>query len=129
MPESTSEIDALYSAWSEAFHRGDVAAILSLLTPDYVLWAPGSAPIDAQVLRPQLEAALASHEISPQFERLERLVSGDLAVDYGWDIQVVRPRAGGSEQVRRQRVVLVLRRGADGVWRFARGMSQPGPAA
>jgi ketosteroid isomerase-like protein len=42
-------------------------------------------------------------------------------------VQIVKPRAGGPGQVRRQRVFLILRRGADGQWRFARGMSQPGP--
>lgn len=30
---------------------------------------------------------------------------------------------------RQQRVFVVLRRAPDGVWRFARGTAQPGPAA
>ena len=33
-----AEIDQLYEAWSKAFQRKDVPAILDLLTPDYVLW-------------------------------------------------------------------------------------------
>jgi len=129
MTESDPEIDALYAAWGQAFRRGDVDAILSLVTSDYVHWAPGAAPIHRDALRPQLEAAIASYEIESRFECVERLVSGDLAVDLGWDIQVVRPRGAGAAKEGRHRVVLVLQRGSDKVWRFARGMSQPGPAA
>lgn len=129
MSEDFAEIDALYSAWSEAFRRGDVATILKLVTPDYALWAPGLPPIQADALRPQLEAAFAAYEVELVFERAERFVSGDLAVDFGFDVQTLRPRGGGPELLRRQRVVLVLRRGADSVWRFARGVSQPGPGA
>jgi ketosteroid isomerase-like protein len=75
-----------------------------------------------------LVATLATHDIVPRFEREERVISGDLAFECGWDVQQIRPREGGELRSRRQRVFLVLRRGSDGVWRFSRGMSQPGPA-
>jgi uncharacterized protein (TIGR02246 family) len=127
--EADAAIDALYEAWREAFQRQDVDAIVSLLATDYVLWAPGIPAMGREELRPRLAAALAAHEIFPAFEREERIVSGDLAFDRGWDVQQFRPRAGGEMQAQRQRVFLVLRREPDGVWRFARGMSQPGPAA
>ena len=121
-------IESLYATWREAFKRGDVDAIVGLLTPDYVLWAPGRPPIDVSSLRPQLAAAVAAYEIDSTFEREERIVSGDLAFERGWDVQVVRPRNGGAARTARQRVFLILRRSADGRWRFARGMGQPGPA-
>ena len=131
MPANRSEqgIDGLYVAWSEAFRRADVNAIVELMTPDYVLWSPGAADLDAAVLRPRLTATFAAYEITSTFECVERLVAGDFAVDRGWDIQRLRSRSGGEEVVHRQRVMLVLRRSADGEWRFARGMSQPGPSA
>jgi ketosteroid isomerase-like protein len=122
-------IDALYAAWSEAFQRQDVDAILELMTPDYVLWAPGAAELNADGLRPRLKAAFAAYTITSTFECLERLISGDLAVDRGWDIQQLQPRAGGEVLVNRQRVMLVLRRSSNGEWRFARGISQAGPVA
>lgn len=122
-------IDDLYAAWSEAFRRADVDAVVELMTPDYVLWAPGAPELNAESLRPRLKVALAEYEIISAFECIERLVAGDLAVDRGWDVQRLRPRSGGDEIVNRQRVMLVLRRSANGTWRFARGMSQPGPAA
>jgi uncharacterized protein (TIGR02246 family) len=127
--EADASIDALYAAWREAFQRQDLEAIFDLLTPDYVLWAPGAPPMNRDELRPRLAAALATYDLVPAFECEERLVSGDLAFERGWDIQEIRPRAGGDVRSQRQRVFLILRRGSDGRWRFARGMSQPGPAA
>jgi ketosteroid isomerase-like protein len=127
--QSDLQIDALYRAWEEAFSRQDVDAVLALLTSDYVLWAAGAPPLSADAMRPRLAAAFAVYEIHSAFEREERLVSGDLAFDRGWDVQKLRPRSGGEFQAHRQRVFLLLRRCSDGVWRFARGMSQPGPAA
>jgi aminoglycoside 6'-N-acetyltransferase I len=127
--EPDSAIDALYTAWSEAFCRQDLEAILDLLTPDYVLWAPGAPPMDRDALRPRLAAALTAYEIVPSFEREERLVSGELAFERGWDVQQIRPRDGGEIRSQRLGVFLLLRRGTDGKWRFARGMSQSGPDA
>lgn len=129
MPDPNAEIDSLYAAWQSAFQRRDVDAILGLLTEDYVLWAPGRPPMGAEALRPQLIAAFTAYELEPRFEREERLIAGDLAVEVGWDNQTLRPRTGGPTQAQRQRVLLVLRRSPNGQWRFARGMSQPGPAA
>ena len=122
-----SEIDRLYEAWSEAFRRRSVEGILDLLTPDYVLWPAGVAPVTRESLAPRLAAALTAYEVTPSFEREERLVSGDLAFERGWDVQQIRPRSGGEVKTQRQRVFLVLKRGSDGRWRFARGMSRAGP--
>ena len=117
-------IDELHAAFLRAFAEADVDAILDLFTPDYVLLAPGGEPVPRDALRPMLEAALEAMEIRPSFDRQELIVSGDLAVEWGDDVQEQRPRAGGPAVVRRQRVMVVLRRGADGSWRFARGMAQ-----
>ena len=124
-----SEIDQLYEAWGEAFQRKSLPAILDLLTPDYVLWPAGAPPMSRDSLAPRLAETLSAYNVTPSFEREERLVSGDFAFERGWDIQRVRPCTGGEMKTHRQRVFLVLQRGADGRWRFARGMSQPGPAA
>jgi len=127
--EADSGIDALYVEWRDAFVRQDINAILELLTPDYVLWTPGAPPMTRQPLAPRLAAAFSTHYLLPSFEREEQLVSGDLAFERGWDIQEIRPRAGGDARIHRQRVFLLLKRGRDGKWRFARGMSQAGPPA
>ena len=129
MSDPRAEIDSLYAAWQAAFRRRDVDGVIDLLTEDYVLWAPARPPIGAGALRPQLVAAFTAHDIEPRFEREEQLIAGDLAGERGWDCQTLRSRTDGATQSQRQRVFLVLRRSSDGRWRFARGMSQPGPAA
>lgn len=127
--KADSEIDKLYHAWGEAFQSKNVDAILSLLTPDYVLWPAGAPAMSRDSLVPRLVATLSSYDITPSFEREELLVAGDFAFERGWDIQRICPSSGGEVKTQRQRVFLVLQRGTDGRWRFARGMSHPGPAA
>jgi len=78
-------------------------------------------------LEPRLRAAFDTYDCAPSFERIELLTADDLAIDIGWDVQHLTPRAGGTPIVQKQRVCVVLRRGVDGVWRYARGMVQPGP--
>jgi uncharacterized protein (TIGR02246 family) len=128
LPDGTdAAIAALYTAWNEAIRQRDVDAVMNMLTPDYELWAPGAPPMSREDLAPRLRAALETYEITPSFEREEQIVSGDLAFERGWDVQEARPRGGGETRVQRSRVFLVLRRGQDGQWRFARGMTQAGP--
>ena len=115
-------IDALYAAWADAFRRRDVDAVLRLLTDDYVHLRPGAARLTADAIGPALVAAFASFDIDIAFEREERVLSDDLAFEQGWDVQTLRPRAGGETRTQRQHVAVLLKRGSDGVWRFARGM-------
>ncbi len=129
MSVSCLSVDDLFTEWRAAFQRKDIVAILSMLTDDYLLWAPATPPIGIDMLRPRLENAFAAYDVEPGYESEERIVSGDLAFERGWDTQEVRPRAGGDAIVQRQRVFMVLRRAADGRWQFARGMSHAGPAA
>ena len=127
--KADSEIDQLYQVWRAAFQSKDVDAIVGLLTPDYVLWPTGAPAISRDSLVPRLTATMSAYDVTPSFELEERLVADDLAFERGWDVQQIRPCNGGEVTTHRQRVFLMLQRGGDGRWRFARGMSQPGPAA
>ncbi|MEO7965240.1 MAG: DUF4440 domain-containing protein, partial [Gemmatimonadaceae bacterium] len=113
--------------WLVALRDGDVGSIMDLLTDDYTLFAPGVPPQTRAMLAPRMTAALSAYEITPSFECEERIVTEDLVFERGWDVQRVRTRASGDVRVSRQRVFLILQRGSDHRWRFARGMSQPGP--
>ena len=129
MGASEAAIQRLHASWREAIERDDIDAALELVTEDYVLWPAGAPPVAGRdAVRVLFKAALAKYRIRPSFESEEQIVSGDLAVERGWDIQRVEPRGGGEAETQRQRVFLVLRRKADGQWRYARGMSQPGPS-
>ena len=127
--KADSEIDQLSQAWRAAFQSKDVDDIVGLLTPDYVLWPTGAPAISRDSLVPRLTATMSAYDVTPSFELEERLVAGDLAFERGWDVQQIRPCNGGEVTTHRRRVFLMLQRGGDGRWRFARGMSQPGPAA
>jgi ketosteroid isomerase-like protein len=127
--DTAASIKALHRAWSAAVARGDIDSALQLLASDYTLWAPATAPVTREALRPVLSAALQQFEITSAFERDELLVSGELAFERGWDIQSTCPRGGGETQKQRQYLFLILRRGNDGQWRFARAMRQPTPNA
>jgi ketosteroid isomerase-like protein len=120
-------IDATHGRWFDAYRRGSVEAVLGLLTADYCFWAPGREPMTVLELEPRLRAAFEAYDCALAFERIEILMAGDLAIDVGWDIQRLTPRAGGDPIVQRQRVCVILRRDSSGVWRYARGMAQPGP--
>jgi uncharacterized protein (TIGR02246 family) len=127
--EQESAIDALFAEWRAAFQRKDVDGVMALLTKDYLLWAAGNEAMGSEQLKPRLAAALATFDVEPSYEREERVVSGDLAFERGWDVQHITPRNGGAAITQRQRVFMILRREQDGRWRFARGISQPGPGA
>ena len=121
-------IAVLHESWRAAIVREDIEAALRLLTDDYVLWVAGVPPIEGRdAVRALFADALVRYRIDPAFEAEECIVSGDWAVARGWDAQTVEPREGGDTVRQRQRVFLVMRRGEDGRWRYARGMSQPGP--
>jgi uncharacterized protein (TIGR02246 family) len=126
MNEEGQGIVALHAEWVEAMRESNVARLLSLMHEDYVLWAAGVPPMQGRdAVRPALEAAFSRFEIDPSFVCEARVVEGDLAIERGWDVQVLRPRAGGDEITQRQRVMLVATKGTDGQWRFLWGMSQP----
>jgi len=118
------EIDELYAAWADAMNREDVEAVFDLLTPDYLLLATTGRLLGREQLQPLFAAALQTLRITPSFEREEQIVDGDLAFERGWDIQMTVNKADGTTRTQRSRVFLILRRGPDGRWRFARGMSQ-----
>ena len=91
MVQASHDIDALYTAWADAFRRKDVDAIMRSVPQDYVLLRPGAAPMTADAIRPALVAVFASFDIVMAFEREERIVSGELAFEQGWDVQTLRP--------------------------------------
>ena len=123
MHDETQAIDDLYRRWADAIRSRRLDDVLALLTPDWELWPAGSPPVTRAEVAPALAAALEVYEVTPAFECQERIVAGEWAFDRGWDVQTMQPRAGGSAVTRRQRVFLILRKGEDGQWRFARGMS------
>jgi len=120
----------LRAAWIAAVAASDADALRSLLADDYEIWANGAAPLCG--VEPAVEAmrgALARYHIEQSFEPLETIVAGDWAFERGVERMTVTPVAGGPAQTMAQRALLILRRGANGQWQYARGMTNGLPPA
>ena len=120
---------ALRAAWVAAVADRDPDVLRFLLAEDYEVWAHGAAPIvgpDAAIAA--MRGALERFSIAQSFEPLETLIAGDWAFERGIERMTVTPRGGGASQQITQRAFLILRRGADGQWRYARGMTNGLPA-
>ena len=126
--QSTPE--AVRAAWVAAVAARDPDALRPLLTDDYEAWSHGMPPfagVDAAVNA--MRGALERYDIVQSFEPIESIISGDWAFERGTDRMTVTPLDGGPPRSQAHRAILILRRGADGRWRYARGMTNGFPAA
>src|SRR5215210_3922892 len=92
-----------------------------------VLVARRTPHAGTRIRGPRMAAFFETYEIHQGFERQEIVVSGDLAFVRGMEINQVVPRDGSLPMEIRQRAFSILFRGPDGVWRFARGMTNRPP--
>lgn len=121
---------AVRAAWISAVAARDADALRPLLTDDYEVWANAAPPLsgpDAAV--GAMRVALDCYHIEQSFEPVESMVSGDWAFERGFERMTVTPIGGGEARTMTQRALLILRRGADGQWQYARGMTNSLPAA
>lgn len=117
-------IEKLFRDWAEAGRRGDAHAMAEMVTEDAEFWSHGAAPLQGrEAVAPRMAAFFQSYEIDQDFERQELVVAGGLAFVRGMEINRVKPRDGTPQMEIRQRAFSILFRGEDGVWRFARGMT------
>ena len=126
-------IGDLFRDWAAAGRRGDAAALATLVTEDFELWTQGAAAVRGrEAVHATLAAFFERFELDQGFEREELLLDGGLAVVRGVEVNRVTPRHGLPSRAPleiRQRAFSVLRREADGAWRFARGMTNQSPGA
>ena len=123
-------VERVRDDWVSAVATRDPEALRNLLTDDYEVWAHGAPPIrgpDAAIAA--MRGAIERFHITQSFEPLETIICGDWAFERGVESMSVTPVAGGPAQNASQRAFLVLRRGADGRWRYARGMTNGLPKA
>jgi uncharacterized protein (TIGR02246 family) len=116
-------IDDLFAAWKDATRRADIEKILDLVTEDAEFWTQGAAAVKGRdAVRKLYEQFASAYSIEQDFEEIERIVEGDHAFIRGREHNVVTPRGGQPVKVM-QRAMMIIRRGTDGRWRFARGMT------
>jgi ketosteroid isomerase-like protein len=115
---------AVRDAWVGAVSSRNADALHQLLTEDYEVWAHGVASLcgpDAAVAA--MRGALERYDVVQSFEPVETVIADDWAFERGIERMSVSPIGGGPTQTMEQRALLILRRGADGQWRYARGMT------
>lgn len=119
----------LRAAWVAAIAARDAELLRPLLTEDYEVWAHGVEPIvGVDVAVGAMAAALQRNRVEQSFEPVETIIAGDWAFERGIERMTVTPLDGGPSRSASQRALLILRRGDDGRWRFARGMTNGLPA-
>ena len=115
---------AVRAAWVAAVAARNADALHQLLTEDYEVWAHGVAPLrGADTAVAAMRGALARYDVVQSFEPVETIIAGDWAFERGIERMTVSPIGGGPAQTMEQRALLILRRGPDGQWRYARGMT------
>jgi len=129
-PQSEEEIDGVLRAWARAYSGADVSGLLALLTDDAEFWTHGAPPlVGRDAVRAVLEQFFERFSVVQRFVEFERFVAADWALLRGEESTTLTPKAGGERIEHRQRAFSLLRRGSDGRWRFARGMTNQGRAA
>jgi uncharacterized protein (TIGR02246 family) len=122
--EDRRAVERVREDWVHAIAKRDAEALRAFLTDDYEVWAHGMPPIsgpDGAIAA--MRGALERYEIAQSFDPLETVICGDWAFERGVERMSVTPIGGGPSRSGSQRAFLVLRRGDDGRWRYARGMT------
>ncbi len=121
-------VEWTHHSWAQAIRRGDVAALTSLVTEDAEFWSNGAEPITGRLqVAEAFQKFFAKYDWEQEFEIQEQIFAGGYAFVRGMETNRLKLRGGGETIVRQQRAFSILRRESDGVWRYARGMTNAPP--
>jgi uncharacterized protein (TIGR02246 family) len=134
-PRSDDEqaIRKLTEDWLGAMRSKDIPGLAGMVTEDAVFLPSGFPPI-----RGKRAVETMYRSFFPQFSSVEQTVSieelqvaGDWAFAWGTEKFTLVPEAGGAPIEMQGKGMSILRRQADGSWKFARGINNtlPKPAA
>jgi ketosteroid isomerase-like protein len=118
-------IDDLCDAWIDGVQRGDAERLRDCLVPEYELWANGSAPLGGRdvVVAAVVKARQRWGQVEQSFDAVETVVNGDSGYQRGVERLRLVPLDGSATRQITQRALLILARGEDGRWRYARAMT------
>ncbi|MFW6202482.1 MAG: YybH family protein [Gemmatimonadota bacterium] len=126
--QSLEALRRTFDHWREALRAGDLDTVVDLVTEDAEFWTNGRPTLQGrQSLRRAFAPIMEEWTLDQAFDCRELIVSGDVAFARGMESNRLVPVSGGEAVTERQRAFSVLRRGDDGVWRFARGMTNLPP--
>lgn len=119
-----NEVDQLFAEFTDALRRGDCDTLADLVTDDAEFWSPGAAAVRGRDhVRTMMRDACEKYLVERSWDEIERVTGEDFAVSVGIERTRAVPRVGGEPVETTQRGWTMARRGADGRWRFARGIT------
>jgi len=132
MNSDEQEIRKLVATWMEATKRGDIQAVLNLMTEDVVFLTPGQPPmVGKAAFEGAANAQAMSGDARPQFEGASEIQEIKVFEDwaYMWTrLRVVITHAdGGAPIIRAGHTLSILRKQA-GKWALARDANMLAPA-
>lgn len=115
MPEDELAIRSVISSWLDASKRGDVDAMLDLLTDDALFLTPGQPPMTRRAFEVAFRSqAAAQMQIEAQSEIREVAVEGSMG--YLWSRLAVTVSPQGADPVRREGHTLSVFKKVAGRW-------------
>jgi len=125
--EDIAAIRATDSSFASAMGAGDAAGVAAIYLPDAHLLPPDAAPVEGREAIQQFIAGfLGAYHVAIAVSADEIEGRGDLAYARGHYTMEGTPKAAGTPPLREEGKFLeVLRRQADGTWRYAADMWSP----
>jgi uncharacterized protein (TIGR02246 family) len=129
MDSDERQIRELHANWIGAVNAGDLAHLLTLVTPDVVLLSPGQAPADLAGFSANFRAAHRQVQVTCISDLEEVVVAGEVAYTRSRDTLSVMYRAGGTRMELAGYRITIYRRQPGGGWLLARDAHTLSPAA
>ena len=123
-------IEATEKQWSDAYRRGDTAALGALYTEDAASippsgeWQRGREAVAKQSLSEHDSVTVETREDVTE----EVTVAGDYAVEVGHFAWTGKAKNGGAARGASGRYMVLWRKDADGTWRLYRDLGATAPA-
>ncbi len=128
MDDKTAILTAI-TDYREAFNTGDVDRLMSVFGPYLTDWSHAIPSFYGDegpyVLRRRMARLFEEYRCEMRISVITVEVYGDVAVDYGWHILTLTPRAGGKSVQTRQRYFEQWKRQADGAWKITLYIDNP----
>ena len=123
--EGAKDVDA---AWLKAVKANDVDAVVACYWPDAVLWLPDAPEARGEkAIRATYAGLLAANSIvDASLADAVYQTSGDLSTAWGHFTLVLKPKAGGDNEVLKGRFLSVSKK-SGGKWRYAADLASAEP--
>jgi uncharacterized protein (TIGR02246 family) len=131
-PPDPAPINALRDKFAAMYNSGDITGLGELYTDDAVVMNNQQPAAEGkQAILQNGQALVDQFTVNMSITPVDTQIVGDLAYEHGSFTMSLTPKAGGDPMPNSGNYIVVLKRGADGVWRLHREIgnsNQPPPA-